>query len=368
MTSLQVMSLEYIIGVYPLLLLVLVSALVKLHDRLPTVVSLRLWGPAHRLLWRLRKAWSLRGGSLIQAFATFLVLSYVKILHVSCSILTPLVLRSAEGRTLPRHWEGDGAVPFFGREHAPYAVLALFMLATFNILPVLLLLSYPCRCFRRRLDSLLARTPGLNIHAVQTFVDIFQGYYRHGAPTTSTPMLTPDGSGGNQDDRDCRCFAALYLAARLVQTSVFALHQSKIVSALTGLLLLLLLAAAIVLARPYVSERHNRVDVTLFLTHAGIYLLGAIRIYATVYDPRMNFRLLNVLCCLPFLILVLYGLAVVGYHLCPQSLLLKMEAGFSALVRQAKKRVCSEVVRAESSLHQQLQQEDEYRPLLQTYR
>ena len=149
----------------------------------------------------------------------------------------------------------------------------------------------------------------------------------------------------------------LYLAARLVQTSVFDLHQSQIVSALTGLFLLLL-ASAVVLARPYVSERHNRIDVTLFLTHAGIYLLGAVRIYAVVYDPQMNFRLLNVLCCLPFLILVLYGLAVVGYHLCPQRLLLRMEAGFSALVRRVKKRLCSGVVRAENSLDQ-VQQEDE---------
>ena len=90
----------------------------------------------------IRQEWDIRG-SLVQAFATFLVLSYVKILYVSIDLLTPVYLKTVDGGTLNQTYlfhAGD----LVGSEHLPFGILAVFMLTVFNILPMVLLFLYPC--------------------------------------------------------------------------------------------------------------------------------------------------------------------------------------------------------------------------------
>ena len=43
----------------------------------------------------------------------------------------------------------NGLLEYFGSDHLPYAVLAVFMIATFNLI---LLYLYPCRCFQSCLN------------------------------------------------------------------------------------------------------------------------------------------------------------------------------------------------------------------------
>lgn len=97
MTTLQVLALDYLVGVYPLLLIVLIYFAVILHDRYPLMI--KLWAPVNTLCLCIRKQWDIRG-SLIQAFATFLVLSYIKILNVSFDLLTPVSLFRMDGKML----------------------------------------------------------------------------------------------------------------------------------------------------------------------------------------------------------------------------------------------------------------------------
>ena len=77
MTTLQVLALDYLVAVYPLFLIILTYTAVLLHDRYSIVVN--IWRPAYRVFSCIHREWNIRG-SLIQAFATFMVLSYVKIL------------------------------------------------------------------------------------------------------------------------------------------------------------------------------------------------------------------------------------------------------------------------------------------------
>ena len=91
MSSLHVLALDYLVGVYPLFLIFLTYIAVTLHDRYPLVV--KIWRPMYRVFMCIRQEWDIRG-SLVQAFATFLVLSYVKILYVSSDLLTPVYLKT----------------------------------------------------------------------------------------------------------------------------------------------------------------------------------------------------------------------------------------------------------------------------------
>ena len=73
MSTLHVLTLDYLVRVYPLFLIFLTYITVTFHDRYPLVVKIC---------------------SLVQAFTTFLVLSYVKILF---DPLTPVYV---DGSTL----------------------------------------------------------------------------------------------------------------------------------------------------------------------------------------------------------------------------------------------------------------------------
>ena len=82
----QILLLEYAIAIYPLFLILLTFILVKLHDNFAFVVW--LWKPFHRCLAVFRRQWNIRS-YLVHAFATFIVLSYVKILNTSFELLRP---------------------------------------------------------------------------------------------------------------------------------------------------------------------------------------------------------------------------------------------------------------------------------------
>ena len=76
---------------YPLLLIVISYSMIELHDRGFKVVVL-LWKPFGKLFTYVRSDWDIRN-SIIHAFATFLLLSYMRILSVSFDVLAPIKIQ-----------------------------------------------------------------------------------------------------------------------------------------------------------------------------------------------------------------------------------------------------------------------------------
>ena len=172
MTTLQVLALDYLVAVYPLFLILLTYTAVLLHDRYSIVV--KIWRPAYRVFSCIRREWNIRG-SLIQAFATFMVLSFVKILNVSFRLLIPVQVKDVNGEVInATYLASDAGLVYFGSEHLPYGILAIVMMSVFNILPTLLLLLYPCGCFQKCLTCCGIRSVTLHI-----FMDTLQGCYRY---------------------------------------------------------------------------------------------------------------------------------------------------------------------------------------------
>ena len=81
-------------------------------------------------------------------------------------------------------------VDYFGKEHLPYATLAIICLSIFSIFPVLLLILYPCSCFQKLLNRLHVRW-----FILRTLMDSFQGCYKDGTETGT---------------RDCRWISSIY--------------------------------------------------------------------------------------------------------------------------------------------------------------
>ena len=88
MTTLHVLILDYAIAVYPLVLIVTSYILVELHDHNFRLI-VWLWKPFHRCFVSFRREWNIKS-SLIDAFCTFLLLSYFKFLSVSSDVLVPV--------------------------------------------------------------------------------------------------------------------------------------------------------------------------------------------------------------------------------------------------------------------------------------
>ena len=166
LSTLQDLSLDYAIAFYPLLLPFLVYLLIKLHahDFWPIV---QLWRPFQRCCGN---RWDIRS-SIINAFATFLLLTYVRLLSVSSDLLTPTHIFDAHGNVRGLFLFCDGSVKFFGREHLPYATLAVIVMLFLVIFPLLLFIVYPMRCFQKCLTYF-----NLRCHALRVFMDAFQGW------------------------------------------------------------------------------------------------------------------------------------------------------------------------------------------------
>ena len=290
MTTLHVLALDYLVGVYPLFLIFLTYIAVKLHDHYPIALKLQ------RLLKCTRKEWSVRG-SLIQAFATFLVLSYVKILDVSFDLLTPVYLNTVDGGTLNQTYVYNaGDLVYFGSEHLPFGILAVFMLTVFNVLPMVLLFLYPYGWFRECLRCCRA-----NSNVLHTFMDAFQGCYRH-------------------QPRDCRFFAALYLLFRTLNIVSFALFSYEASIALSCFVFIIA-TMFVSCAAPYREEAYNKVDALFFLLIASSFPVSYLGHYAYVGQYKWIFKtILEVASMTP----LFYGFALFLRKVLPKKLQLSL--------------------------------------------
>ena len=83
--NIHILALQYVSAFYPLLLIALTYACVELHAHNFTPI-VWLWKPFHRCCVNVRRRWDTKA-SLIDVFATFLLLSYSKLLFVSLFLL-----------------------------------------------------------------------------------------------------------------------------------------------------------------------------------------------------------------------------------------------------------------------------------------
>jgi len=302
LNTMQVIALDYLVAIYPILLILLTYLAVVLHNRHPLLAA--AWRPATKVLMCIRKEWNIRG-SLVQAFTTFLVLSYVKILNTSMELLNPVHLHESLYINTLYYLYSAGTVPYFGKEHLPYGILAITMLILFIFLPTLFLVLYPISSFRRCL--------GVNNSIfTHTFMDAFTSCYR-------TKYI------------DMRGFVAIYFVARILNLLTFAMNKDESILMITGFYLIAL-AIAVILVKPYNNRTQNQLDCILLLNAACIFLLIPAHEYFLAYNHRENKRhhlsqatIAAVVLC--FTVHVLYGIIVLLGKICPKNVLKWFQKG-----------------------------------------
>ena len=231
-TTLQALALDYVIAFYPLLLILFTLAIFKLHSRGCRFVLLLCY-PVDKCLQILKGSEPTKKTSIIDVFATFLLLSYGRIMSVSFNLLFFTHAINSRGKLLGRYLYYDATYKYLGREHLPYGALALFLFTIFNILPLLLLFLYPMKWFHKCLNHLR-----LSSNVLHTFVDSFAGCYKDG----TEPGI-----------RDCRYFAALSLLTRILFYISYDIIKMKYFYGVSGIIatILMLLHA---LLQPYKEQ------------------------------------------------------------------------------------------------------------------
>ena len=279
LTPIQVISLEYVVAFYPLLLICTTYICVELHTRDCRLI-VWLWRPFSRCL-----TFVLRGRNVnfffVHAFSSFLLLSYSKLLFVSFQLLVATKLYDpTEQRVGPTVLFYDASIEYFSAGHLPFALLTIFVLCTFVVLPALVLLLYPTKAFQRSLGC--CRVRWLALHA---FADTFNGYYKNGT----------DGT------RDYRYFAGLYMIFRIVLLLdlLSLINQYHWMTVITCCAVVSLLFAIL---RPYKNNWINIWDSVVFalLSFCLLWLMYA------KYIANLPYEVLGAIGTIPFMYIIVY--------------------------------------------------------------
>ena len=233
------LALDYIAAFYSLFLIILTFLLIKLHS-CNIRITVYLWKHIENFLTSFEKNWSMHA-SMINVFSTFFLLSYVKLLSVSFTLLMPTALYDIHGHKIGYFLYYDASIRYFGQEHLPYGVTAIVVLLVFVIVPTLFLTLYPFKWFQNCLNCCKIRHP-----AIHTFADCYLGWFKDG---------TQPGA------RDRRFIVSLYLGIRIFMYIFYAFTLDLYVYAF-GTVALIAFSIIISLLRPYKEqwEIYNVID------------------------------------------------------------------------------------------------------------
>lgn len=303
-TLIHAFFLDYIAAFYPLCLIILTWIWIELVSRgyKPIVW---IWANMRRCFFGASWKWD-KKRTIIDVFATFLLLSYTKILLISLTIIAPsrTQILGTTGNSSEMTRSLDLSIRYFSQEHLPFAIAAILIFILFVILPAMILALYPLKVFQR-----LLRKIKLFKHqkaALHLFVEKFYSSYR-------------DGLDGG---KDMRSFASLYFFLRfvliffhqssleLVGLSGVGVGDAQVVAIFLRVVHTGAVAVFVITARPYKETYANILDtlilsVMALLTSFPVVYLFAIRDVNSQFG-RIFFLASIIILCVPYLGLLAY--------------------------------------------------------------
>ena len=281
-------TLNFLISaLYPLLLIGSLFVCVELHARnfRPLVW---MWKRFGLCLGRWRRNLDIRN-SIIDAFATFLLLTYTKFCFLSFYLLVPMNTYNGTGHVIgqPRLYF-DPSVIYGDTEHIPLICLSVFILVFVIILPPIFLLLYPLKVFKD-----ILRKFRLDSNALRRFVEAFQDCYKDGTNGTS----------------DCRYFASVYFGLRIVTFCSMVFAYDLTVQRLVEVIVVYLIIALFGVVQPYKELRYNRLDVFIFT------VLGVVTSFAFYNAVFTNdYLAMNIIMMIAVIVPLIYFIGLVTHR------------------------------------------------------
>ena len=295
-------------AIYPLLLTVISYVLIELHARNVKIFAI-MWKPFRCLFARLPRNWDGRT-SIIDAYATFFIISYTKLINVSADFLVPVRAHSLTDSSVKWVLYYDASIDHFGREHLPYAILAIILSTVFTISPTLLLLVYPFRWSHKILNCLK-----FNSRILTTLMDSFQGCYKDG---------TEPGT------RDCRWFVAVPLIGRIAGFFVYFLTLDSTFIAMTAGIAVSIIILTVEI-QPYKTQFNHFLKMDVFFWGClALFYTFAQNVSFDSLKPASEMKILKIVTILVSVIPLLYIFCVTSRHF------LKRIAGSLSLISRIK--------------------------------
>ncbi len=194
---LTVLSLDILIALFPFILILVTWLIILLHHHNFKAVHLMCKVPIH-----LAKKCGCSNNSkdiktsTIDAFVTFMLLSYVKLFNVCLDIMVPVTIHRVKNKNDIALFM-DASLSYFGYSHLFYTIPSLLIGLVFIVGPVATLFLYSYTFFQKGLNILPHRWQIF----IRLIVDSLQGRYKDG---------TEPGT------RDCRWFSTVPFILRFV--------------------------------------------------------------------------------------------------------------------------------------------------------
>ena len=230
--------LDYISGFYPMLLILITYIGIKLHSNNCKII-VALWSPFHKCFAKVRRTWNPQA-SIINAFATFLILSFSKVLFISFYSIKTQATVMLNGTFYSKRLYYYPHISANSQHHITVMALSYTLTTVFVYVPILLLCCYPFKYFKKALFCCCSRRRLV----ADMFMDTFQGYYK-------------DGTNGTYDWRFLSGLYPLLIALTLPTLSRKYHYQTGEVA------LYFIVCGIFSIVRPYKQLTHNLVDILL---------------------------------------------------------------------------------------------------------
>ncbi len=263
-TQLHLVSFKFITAIYPLLVLLIAAILVSQYDKSNRMVVCLL-KPIHRLFARcVNRVFNLNR-SIMDAFATFLVLSYVKFAVTSAILLSPSPLYNEDGNFLKLVSFLQPTNVYYSWSNSPYLIVSFTVFFVICVFMPTILFLYSIRPFYTFLEKyhrLHFLLPG---EKFQYFLNSFHHCYK-------------DGRDG---EHDRRYFASFYFFARLALIFSYSIAIDWTRQFILQQVICTIIIVIISAFQPYKNHFFNVVDCVMFAILAIINVL-------TLYQDYLN--------------------------------------------------------------------------------
>ena len=289
MKEIYIPVLDTIAALYPFTLLLLTYILIELHAK-DNKLTVAIWNVIKSCKFlKILGSWN-SNKSLIQAFGTIYLLSFMKFIRIVSDIVVKAHVHNMEGGVEAMIIYSDPSVTLFCRRHLPLFILSAFILIFFLLPPIILLFLYPTKHFKIVNKCLKPR----RVLTLKIFTDLFHGKFK-------------DGTNGT---RDYRPAAGLIFMIWLLIPVVHEIVEVCLNITFSWLVIFIpvaiILSIGFVIFEPYKDKSAN-ISATVMLTIMNIAASIAATIDAYKFSTHMAVLYVAVL-TLPHCVFYGYGI------------------------------------------------------------